>query len=155
MGQENGIESVALEIVTQLCLSFEGVILTPYLCPAGLATIGVGATRYPSGSAVTLSDSAITREVAEFILKWQLTKKFIPGVLALCPDIDTSKRLAAITDFAFNCGLGRLKTSTLRKRINEGAWDQVPIELKKWTIGGGRRLQGLVMRRDAEAALVC
>lgn len=30
----------------------------------------------------------------------------------------------------------------------------VPAELRKWVMGGGRKLPGLVLRREAEIALV-
>lgn len=79
---------------------------------------------------------------------------YLPAVLKLCPGIDSPERLAAIIDFTFNLGTGRLKSSTLRKRINAGRWNDVPKELRKWTKGGGRVLAGLVKRREAEVSLV-
>ena len=45
-----------------------------------------------------------------------------------------------------------LKTSTLRRRVNEGRWGEVPAEFRKWNRGGGRLLRGLVLRREAEIA---
>ena len=87
-------------------------------------------------------------------LDWMLRKVFMPEVHRLCPGIKTPEQLAAITDFAFNLGTGRLKTSTLRKRINAEDWDAVPDELRKWTRGGGRVLRGLVARREAEILLL-
>ena len=63
-------------------------------------------------------------------------------------------RLAAIVDFTFNLGAGRLQTSTLRRCINAGNWDRVPQELRRWVRGGGRVLPGLVRRREAEVALI-
>jgi lysozyme len=63
-------------------------------------------------------------------------------------------RLAAITDFAFNLGLGRLQTSTLRRKVNAEDWEAAKEQLMKWTRGGGRVLPGLVRRRDAEAKLL-
>ena len=47
-----------------------------------------------------------------------------------------------------------LKNSTLRRRVNEGRWDEVPAEFRKWNRGGGRVLRGLVLRREAEVALI-
>lgn len=79
---------------------------------------------------------------------------YLPAVLKLCPTIDTPERLAAIIDFTFNVGAGALRTSTLRKRINTGRWDDVPTELRKWNKGGGRVLAGLAKRRETEAVLV-
>jgi lysozyme len=144
---------LAVEVAAALARRFEGLRLRPYLCPAGVPTIGYGATRYEDGSAVTLLDSPITAERAEALLLHQVRRTFLPAVIVLCPGIDSAERLAAIIDFAFNLGAGRLCASTLRRRINEGRWPDVPIELLKWVHGGGRRLSGLVLRREAEAAL--
>jgi lysozyme len=54
----------ALAVVMAMCLHFEGLYLRPYLCPAGVPTIGVGSTRYLDGRAVSLADPPITREHA-------------------------------------------------------------------------------------------
>jgi lysozyme len=63
-------------------------------------------------------------------------------------------RLAAMVDFTFNLGAGRLQTSTLRRRINQTDWPGAALELRKWVHGGGRVLPGLVARRQAEIALM-
>ena len=60
-------------------------------------------------------------------------------------------RLAAIVDFTFNLGAGRLQTSTLRRRVNQREWVAAETELRRWVYGGGRVLAGLIGRRDAEA----
>ena len=144
----------AITLAATIARQFEGFYSRPYLCPAGVPTIGYGATRYENGVRVTLQDPPITRERAEQLLQWELRSQCLPSVLRLCPGIDTPERLAAILDFTFNLGAGRLQASTLRRRINAGQWDGVPDELRKWVNGGGRRLPGLVARRDAEAILV-
>lgn len=144
----------AVEIVAWLCRRFEGLSLTPYLCPAGVPTIGYGATHYLDGRRVTLSDPAISREAAERLLSRMVRLTYLPAVIRLCPGVDDAARLAALVDFTFNLGAGRLKSSTLRKRVNAGDWDQVPLELMKWTRGGGRVLRGLVLRRQAERRLL-
>ncbi|MCX7858441.1 MAG: lysozyme, partial [Deltaproteobacteria bacterium] len=60
----------------------------------------------------------------------------------------------AVVDFAFNLGLGRLQYSTLRKRINEENWDEAKNELMKWVYAGGKKLSGLVKRRQVEASFL-
>ena len=67
---------------------------------------------------------------------------------------EPEKRLAAIVDFTFNLGAGRLQTSTLRRRISQRDWIGAASELGRWVYGGGRILPGLVMRRKIEAALI-
>ena len=143
----------AVKIVLSLLMHFEGLYLRPYLCPAGIPTIGLGSTFYEDGVRVTLADPPITRERAFQLATWHIKRSFLPDVMRLCA-IDNPQRLAAIVDFAYNLGTGALKASTLRRRINEGRWDDVPTELRKWVKGGGRVLRGLVLRREAEVALV-
>jgi len=63
-------------------------------------------------------------------------------------------RLAAIVDFTFNLGAGRLQTSTLRRRVNQRDWVAATQELRRWVYGGGKVLPGLVTRRLTEAALL-
>lgn len=72
--------------------------------------------------------------------------------IQLCPTLQEA-RLEAITDFVFNLGAGRLQASTLRRRINAGQYEQVPDELRKWVWGGGKKLPGLVLRREQEVQL--
>lgn len=132
-----------------LCRRFEGLYLTPYLCPAGVPTIGYGATRYLDGRPVRLSDPAITRDAAERLLDLQLERIYLPAVLALCPGL-AGARLAALTDFTFNLGVSALRASTLRRRVNAGDWEAVPGEMRRWVRVGGCVLRGLVLRREAE-----
>lgn len=79
--------------------------------------------------------------------------KFSRGAIALCPTLNV-EQLCAIADFAYNLGLGRLQASTLRRRLNAGLMGEAKDELRKWVNGGGRKLPGLVLRREAEAALL-
>jgi lysozyme len=141
-------------IAALLARRFEGRYLSPYLCPAGVPTIGYGATYYEDGTRVTLFDAPITNERAESLLVWMIESVYMPAVLRLCPGIDCPYRLAAIIDFAFNLGPNNLKRATLRKRINAGDWGAVAVELRKWNRGGGKVMRGLVLRREAEIGLI-
>ena len=144
----------ATAIAAALCRRFEGFFPDPYICPAGVPTIGYGTTRYPDGRAASLRDAPVTRERAEELLAHDLRTVFLPAVIRLCPTLDTRERLAAILDWTYNLGPGNLSASTLRRRIQAGRWDDVPAELRRWVRGGGRVLRGLVLRREAEAALI-
>jgi lysozyme len=147
-------EALAVQVAAALARRFEGLFLLPYLCPASVPSIGYGATYYENGVRVTLKDPAISRERAEALLRWMVRTIYLPAVLRLCPNVDTPERLAALIDFAFNLGAGNLAASTLRRRVNAGRWADVPVEIRKWNRGGGRVLRGLVVRREAEAALI-
>jgi lysozyme len=140
----------AVAVAAALARRFEGLYLTPYLCPAGVPTIGYGATFYEDGTKVLLTDKPITKERADGLLLWMVRSVYLPTVMQLCPHVNEPNRLAALIDFTFNLGSGRLKSSTLRKKVNAQDWDAVPGELRKWVRGGGRILRGLVLRREAE-----
>jgi lysozyme len=144
----------AIELTAALCRRFEGCRLRPYLCPAGVPTIGYGATYYDNGVHVTLHDLPITKEYAEELLKWHIENVYLKAVIKLCPNIKDPSRLAAIVDFAYNLGATNLKTSTLRKRILAEDWADVPAQLMRWVRAGGRILRGLVLRRKAESDLI-
>lgn len=145
-----------IEIAAALCRRFEGFAARPYLCPAGVPTIGYGATHYLDGRRVTLTDPPITREGAERLLLRQIERIYLPAVLRQCPELasESAERLAALIDWTFNLCEGNLRASTLRRKVNAGQWDDVPTQILKWNRGGGVVLRGLVLRREAEAALI-
>lgn len=128
---------------------FEGFRPKPYLCPAGIVTIGYGTIRYPNGKRVSLGDSPVSKEQAEEYMAFEL-EDCVRSALRLCPSLK-GDQLGAIVDFTYNLGAGNLQTSTLRRKINAGEWDDVPDELNKWVYGGGKKLKGLMLRRQAEA----
>lgn len=123
---------------------FEGCRLTPYLDAAGVWTCGWGST----GPDV-FPGRAWTQEYADARMASDALR-FARGAAALCPDL-RGDALAAIADFAYNLGLGRLKASTLRRKLNAGDWAGARREILKWVNAGGRRLPGLVLRRQTEA----
>jgi len=140
-----------LEIAASLCKQFEGFRSKPYLCPAGVATIGYGSTYYADGRKVTLADSPIDEENARILLMHELEHTYLQGVLRNCPILLTDERRCnAIVDFCYNLGIGRLQTSTLKRKINAQDWEGAKEELMKWSKAGGKVLSGLLKRRQAE-----
>ena len=120
----------------------------PYICPAGYLTIGYGHLCDPTHPPITESE-------AEVYLAHDL-QTALAATLRYCPGLATESegRLAAIVDFTFNLGAGRLQTSTLRRRINQRDWVASGKELRRWVYGGGKVLPGLVARREADCALL-
>ena len=144
-----------LDIAAALCKRFEGFKAKPYLCPAGVPTIGYGSTYYANGRKVTLTDETISETIAETLLLHELHHTYLPGVLRQCPILLTNERKCnAIVDFVYNLGLGRLQTSTLKRKINDQDWDAAQEQLMLWTKGCGKVLPGLVKLRSAEVALL-
>lgn len=147
------IKAKAIEIAAVLCVRFEGYYSHPYLCPAGVPTIGYGATHYLDGRRVKMTDPPISKEAAYRLLLLMIERTYLPGVLKVCPRLinESAEMLAAIIDWTFNLGAGNLRASTMAKRINAGAWEAVPAEIMKWDMAGGRKLRGLTLRRQADA----
>lgn len=144
-----------LDIAAALCKQFEGFRGKPYLCPAGIPTIGYGSTYYADGRKVSLTDSPISEPDATELLLHELHHTYLPGVLRNCPILMTDERKCnAVVDFAYNLGTGRLQTSTLKRKINAQDWDGAKEQLMLWTKGGGRVLPGLLKRRTAECVLL-
>jgi lysozyme len=141
----------SLEIAANLCRRFEGFSAKPYLCPAGYWTIGYGTVYKPDKTVVTPYDPVITQETAEEWLQHELRHNYLAGVLHASPHLARYPEvLGAITDFAYNLGVGRYRASTLKRRINAEDWESAGKELMRWTRGGGKILRGLVLRRHAE-----
>jgi lysozyme len=152
--QPQDVEAEAVRLAAGLCRRFEGLMLRPYLCPAGVPSIGYGITRYSNGMRVTLADPAIDAQRAEAELLWHLRHVCLPAVIRCCPAVSDPGQLAALLDFVFNLGEGNLRASTLRKRILANRWDLVPAEFRRWIFAAGKKLTGLALRRDAEVSLL-
>lgn len=120
----------------------------PYICPAGFWTIGFGHLCDPSHPPIAEAE-------AEVYLERDL-QAALAATLRYCPVLaeEPEGRLAAIVDFTFNLGAGRLQTSTLRRRVNQRDWLASALELSRWVYGGGKVLPGLVARRSLEAGLI-
>jgi len=144
-----------LDIAASLCRQFEGYRAKPYLCPAGVATIGYGSTYYADKCKVTLEDPPMDEPTARALLMIELEHTYLPGALRNCPGLITDVRKCnAIVDFCYNLGIGRLQTSTLKRKVNAGDWEGAKEQLMLWTKGGGKVLPGLLKRRTAECALL-
>ncbi|AKZ25258.1 lysozyme [Ralstonia pseudosolanacearum] len=120
----------------------------PYVCPAGFWTVGYGHLCDPTHPPITQAQAEVYL-AADLVTALNATLRYCP-VLAVEPE----GRLAAIVDFTFNLGAGRLQTSTLRRRVNQRDWSAAASELRRWVYGGGKVLPGLAARREAEVALL-
>ena len=131
--------------------STEGCRLASYRDPAGVWTVGYGSTRLASGNPV-MRNVRITQEQADDLLKSELER--LRGVLAQYIRAPvTEGQFIALLDFAYNCGEGALRRSTLLKLLNAGKVINAGYEFKRWARAGGRELPGLVRRREAEKEL--
>lgn len=132
----------------RLIRRFEGFSATPYVCPAGYLTVGYGhvvknvdAFRQPITENEATEILTVDVETAE------------RTVLRLISVPLTDGQFDALVSFTFNLGAGALQRSTLRRKINREEHEDVPAEFLRWVWAGGRKLPGLIRRRQAEAAL--
>lgn len=143
-----------LEMLKVLIREFEGCheydkktgLYKAYYCPAGVLTIGWGAT-----GAGIYPWTRWTQEEADARLEVD-ARKFLAATKTLFPDA-TGGLLVALADFAYNLGIGRLKASTLRKKVLAGNLEAAKKQFRRWVFANGQKMNGLVRRREAEIAL--
>ena len=128
--------------------------MKPYICPAGVPTIGVGATTYEDGSKVKMSDPPLSEQRVDQLLEFHAQAYLDAAVKLSLVLADRPESHVAIGDFAFNLGTTRYKASTLRKRVEAEDWEGAADEMMKWVWGGGKKLPGLVKRRTVDANLL-
>jgi lysozyme len=64
-----------------------------------------------------------------------------------------SSSASELKDLAARVGVPKERNSTLLKKLNNGEYDEVPTQIKRWTKANGKELEGLIKRREAEALL--
>ena len=130
----------------ELIKRWEGLRTTAYLCPANVWTVGYGHTR------LARKGMTITHERAEELLKQDLVR-FEDAVEKFVSVPITQNQFDALVSFTFNVGINAFKSSTLLRKLNRGNYEGASKEFHRWVHGGGKRLRGLVRRRDEESRL--
>lgn len=133
-----------------LIRQFEGCKLSAYLCPAKVPTIGWGFTTW-NGKKVQLGQK-ITQAEADAALLNEYDG-YEGQIRELVKVPVTANQLGALVSFAFNVGIGALRSSTLLKMLNSGNYAGAAGQFARWNRAGGKVLKGLVTRRAAEASL--
>lgn len=135
-----------------LIKSFEGCRLVSYKCSANKDTIGYGNTFYEDGSPV-LPGHRITKQKAEQLFEI-IAKDFENKVAKHIKTILTENQFSALVSFCYNVGEANLQKSTLLKMVNFNPNNPlIKSEFLKWNKAGGKVLDGLTRRREAEANL--
>lgn len=136
-----------------LIKKFEGFSAKPYICPAGVPTIGYGATYYTNGTKVTMSDEPISEEWAEQLLS-NMVHTYEKGVISLVIPKITQNQFDALVSFAYNVGVTNFRKSTLLRLINKNPDNpEIATQFMKWVRGGGKVINGLIKRRQIESKL--
>lgn len=147
------ISSRGLNLVKEFegCLkSVGGGLFKPYICPAGVLTIGWGHT---NAHGRKFDDSArwSQRECDDELASDM--RRFEAAVTRLVKVPLNQNQFDALVSFAYNCGEGNLQKSTLLRKLNAGDYAGAAAQFPVWNKGGGKVLNGLVRRRAAEMAL--
>ena len=144
----------ALLLAKDIARPFEGLRLTPYHDPAGYPTVGYGHLLSREKFADLSQWPAITETHAEELLDEDM-RNAMGDVLRQVRVELTVNQAAVLVDFVFNFGASRFKRSSLLRCVNHREFDAAALEFQKWVWAGGKRLPGLIKRREAERALFC
>lgn len=134
-----------------LIKQFEGCKLTAYQDSVGIWTIGYGWTQPVDGKPIR-AGMTIKQETAERLLKTGLVS-YESDVSRLVKVGLTQGQFDALVSFTYNLGARSLSTSTLLRKINAGDYAGAADEFLCWNKAGGKVLNGLTRRREAERAL--
>ena len=125
---------------------FEGCELNAYKCPAGVWTIGYGHIKgVQEGDVITeqQADEMLVEELNEY-------ENYINTLVAVPLN---QNQYDALVSWVYNLGSSNLNSSTLLKVLNSGDYAGVPEQIMRWNKAGGKVLEGLTRRRQAEADL--
>ena len=129
-----------------LIKKFEGCELEAYRCSANVLTIGYGHTK-----GVKEGDT-ITKDEAEYMLQEEMIE--YEGYVNDMVDVELNQsQYDSLCAWVYNLGPTNLQSSTLLKVLNEGKYNEVPQQIKRWNKANGQVLNGLIRRREAEALL--
>ena len=129
-----------------LIKKYEGLKLSAYKCPAGVWTIGYGHT------AGVFAGQKITQKQADEIFDKDI-KQFEKIVLELCKVPLKQGQFDALVSFVYNVGKTAFVNSTLLKLLNQKKYTAAANQFTRWVYANGKKLQGLVKRREEEKEL--
>ena len=127
---------------------FEGCELKAYKCPAGVWTIGYGHTKGVEPGDEWSEDHANHMLEVELEEYEGYVSKYVTAPLG-------QNQFDALVSWTYNLGGGNLSASTMLKVLNAGEYDEVPNQMLRWNKAGGKVLEGLTRRRQAEADMFC
>ena len=129
-----------------LIKKFEGLRLKAYKCSANVLTIGYGHTGgVKETDKITLeeADSLLEKDIAKF-------EEYVSDNVIVKLN---QSQFDALVAWTFNLGPGNLRESTMLKKLNNQEYESVPFEMRRWNKAGGKTLDGLIRRREAESLL--
>ena len=142
--------SVSNKGVDLIC-EFEGKRLVAYDDGVGVWTIGFGTTKYPNGVRVKKGDTCTLEQAKEYMHHDLIEFEHTVNNSVKVPL--NQNQFDALVSLAYNIGSNAFKSSTLVKKLNTGDYQGAADQFNVWVNAGGKRMQGLVNRRDREKLL--
>lgn len=139
-----GLSAPAAYVGYDLTLPSEGLVLSPYLDPVGLNTYCVGhlATKADEVKSKYTEDECMTTFAQDYKKHQTETDKMVGGKYA------SEWQRAALTDMTFNNGPSLIEKSTMISLVKQGKHVEACGQLIRWVYAKGKKLGGLVKRRD-------
>lgn len=142
--------SVSNKGVDLIC-EFEGKRLVAYDDGVGIWTIGFGTIKYPNGVRVKKGDTCTLEQAKEYMRHDLIEFEHTVNSSVKVPL--NQNQFDALVSLAYNIGSNAFKSSTLVKKLNAGDHQGATDQFNVWVNAGGKRMQGLVNRRDREKLL--
>lgn len=146
-GRKYSLSANGMDLLAQ----FEGLKLEAYLDSTRIPTIGYGTIKYPDGTRVKLGDKITKTQALEY--KQHDLKEFESTVNTNVKVPLTQNQYDALVSLSYNIGSGAFKGSTLLKKLNNGDYKGAADAFLSWVNAGGKKVQGLVNRRQKEREL--
>lgn len=138
------ISEAGLELIKRS----EGFRASVYKDAAGLPTIGYGHKLLPGEQfADAITEDQAARILLEDVADAEAAVNRLVHVQLSQGQFD------ALVDFTYNLGQRQLAQSTLLKDLNAGQYALAGLQLLLWDHAGGKELDGLKRRRQAELEL--
>ena len=142
--------SVSNKGVDLIC-EFEGKRLAAYDDGVGVWTIGFGTIKYPNGVRVKKGDTCTLDQAKEYMRHDLIEFEHTVNSSVKVPL--NQNQFDALVSLSYNIGSSAFKSSTLVKKLNTGDYQGAADQFNVWVNAGGKRMQGLVNRRDREKLL--
>lgn len=139
--------SAALATTGVFVAKHEGLVLGTYPDPVGIITSCYGHV----DSSLQLGQKFTEDECLEQLAK-DLSKHNKELMRYVKVPLSEQEH-AAYLSFIYNVGGANFKSSTLLKKLNAGEREEACNQLSRWVFAKGRKLQGLVNRRESEKQL--
>lgn len=139
--------SSALAATGMFVAQHEGLVLGSYVDPVGILTSCYGHTGKELKLNQKFTESQCLDQLAEDLSKHD--KEMMRYVKVPLSDEEHSAYLS----FSYNVGVGNFKSSTLLKLLNREKRVEACNQLTNWVFAKGKKLRGLVNRREEEKNL--